>query len=190
MAKCPACFRGWPRSADHDLRGFGWLDPLPRNISVSNADLLVHDGYHGADRFLFFEVKMPWEKALQAGQNWLLRSLAGQAGWTVRLVHGRPGGVALHRVSRDGVDANGLVVPLAGVRARVVDWINGNAWEDPAPTAREKAHDGTGAHLCGWSRLRAGVYACVQDFYAEGNRPQTGCGATWTYHADEEEAVA
>lgn len=33
-------------------------------------------------------------------------------------------------------------------------------------------------HQCGWGRVD-GVWRCVQDHYAAGRLPRTGCGATW-----------
>lgn len=100
------------------MRGFGWLDPLPRRISVSNADLLIHDGANGRDRYLFIEVKMPWEPPLQAGQNWLLRALARQPDWVVRLLHGPLGAMRSHVVTTAGVEARGFsVTPETGCGA-------------------------------------------------------------------------
>lgn len=34
-------------------------------------------------------------------------------------------------------------------------------------------------HTCGWAADADGVWQCVQDHYAVGFRPDTGCGATW-----------
>jgi hypothetical protein len=34
-------------------------------------------------------------------------------------------------------------------------------------------------HTCGWAADVDGTWRCVQDFYAVGYAPETGCGATW-----------
>ena len=39
-------------------------------------------------------------------------------------------------------------------------------------------HPPTTNHICGWARVN-GVWTCVQDYYAVGFRPDTGCGKTW-----------
>jgi hypothetical protein len=173
---CEKCHQPWPRSDDHDLRGFAWLDPLPRRISISNADLLLHDGVHGDDRYLFFEAKMPWEPPLQKGQNWLLRALARQRNWTVRILHGRLSRMTIHRVGSDGVERDGRIVQPDHVRASVSDWLNGQPWRDQAGVL---VPSGPARHVCGWARVE-GAWTCVQDYYAKGEAPETGCGAMWT----------
>lgn len=131
---------------------------------------------HGHDRFLMFEVKMPWEPALQAGQNRLLRALAGQPNWTVRLLWGRLDNFTIHRVTPALVERDGVRVQAAQVRNQVVDWINGQPWSDPLGTLTKHS---AGSHTCGWARVD-GLWICVQDFYAIGDAPATGCGVTWT----------
>ena len=133
LRQCPYCHQGWPRDSDHDLRGGRWLDPLPRRITVSNGDILIHDGAHsGRDRFLLLEIKMPWEPAIQPGQAMLLRAQARQPNTTVRILRGRLPDVALHRVTPDeGVEPQGREVPAAAVQSSVTDWINGERWADP-----------------------------------------------------------
>jgi len=178
LRSCPKCLQAWPRKADHDLRGFGWLHDLPRNVSLSNADALLHDGAHGRDRFLMFEVKMPWEPELQAGQGWLLRALAAQSNWTVRLLHSRKGEhgtVRVHTVSGDRVEPSVLKASLVDLRSSVVDWLNGDRWNDP----KGKTSEAFGTHHHGYAR-EGGQWRCVQDYYAAGNRPETGCGDVWT----------
>lgn len=160
---------------DHDLRGFGWLDPLDRRITISNGDLALHDGFHGADRFLFLETKMPTEPAMQNGQNWLLRALARQPGWTVRLLRGRLNRMAVHRVTSAGVDLNGTIVRPEQFRVATNAWLGGQRFEDPRGEGIPAEHK---AHTCGWAR-EGGVWRCVQDFYAKGMSPESGCGATW-----------
>jgi hypothetical protein len=39
-------------------------------------------------------------------------------------------------------------------------------------------------HICGWAELD-GTWRCVADFYAVGDAPETGCGATWTPKATD-----
>lgn len=172
---CEECHQAWPRTPDHDLRGFGWLDPLPRRISLSNADLLLHDGVHGPDRFLFVEAKMPWEPALQKGQNWLLSSLARIPRWTVRILSGRLDKMKLHRVTSEGVEREGTLVTPASFRDGVAAWLNGQQWQDPkgqrdAPKMLR--------HTCGWQKVE-GVWRCLQDYYAVGDAPETACEAVW-----------
>ena len=131
LRNCPYCHQKWPSSEYHDLRSARWLDPLPRNITISNGDLLIHDGYHGRDRFLFLETKMPWETIIQPGQARLMTALAGQPDWTVRALRGRLPYVNLHRVTPSVVERTASVVDVAAVQARVCDWINGERWDDP-----------------------------------------------------------
>lgn len=126
---CPYCHQKWPGSVYHDLRSGRWLDPLPRHVTVSNGDLFFHDGYHGTDRFLLLETKMPWEE-LQGGQQELLVAVARQPQWTVRVLRGRLPNVTLHRVTRDGVERP-VSVPIKGIQTSVVDWLNGQRWDDP-----------------------------------------------------------
>jgi len=131
LRQCPYCHQSWPGGSDHDLRGGRWLDPLPRRITVSNGDILIHDGAHGRDRFLLLETKMPWEESIQAGQAMLLRAAARQPNWTVRILRGRLPNVAMHRVTPESVDPQGLVVLASAVQTSVADWINGERWADP-----------------------------------------------------------
>lgn len=179
LRQCPECRQAWPhKSADHDLRGFGWLSGLPRNVSVSNVDCLIHDFSRG-DRFLMLEVKMPWEPELQVGQSRLLRAAAALPGFTVRLLHAIHGEVRTlryHRVERWAVDASGVIVPRSDFRDAVAYWLEGNAWSDP----RGEVEEGPDrpAHVHGWARTD-GVWRCVQDHYAMGFKPETGCNATW-----------
>jgi hypothetical protein len=175
LRTCEKCHQPWPKGDDHDLRGFRWLDPLPRNISVSNADLLIHDGMHGQDRYLFFEVKMPWEPPLQRGQNWLLSAIAKQPHWTVRILHGTLHKMTIYRVRASGVDPVGALVVPSTVRASVTDWLNGSSWQVHGAQA-VKAPVTT--HTCGWAQ-RDGSWICAQDYFAKGMAPETACGAVW-----------
>lgn len=132
LENCPRCLRKWPESATHDLRSLVWLDGLPRGISASNADaLFFHDGRHGADRFLLLETKRhgePW----QAGQEWLLRALAGQSGWIVRVLRGTLDHLTVHRVTPTGIEEPGSPARPEAFRSAVADWLDGSPWRDPA----------------------------------------------------------
>lgn len=164
LRRCPYCQQSWPRGPGHDLRGFGWLDPLPRHITPSNGDVLIHDGAHGRNRFLLLETKMPWEKEIRAGQSMLLRAFAGQPNTTVRLLQGTTGSVQLYTVNGDGLGAP-IETSAIAVRTSVVDWIDGDRWQDPpshrTPHRLEGTSSGTditGGHVCGWQRLGESVY--------------------------------
>jgi hypothetical protein len=177
LRTCTTCRQGWPHSDEHDLRSFGWLDPLPRNITISNGDCLIHDGYHGSDRFLLFEAKVPGEPALRLGQKRLLTALAGQPRWIVRLLIGRLASVIVLRVSSSGVATEGVRTTAEAVRASTVDWVNGLAWQEPRGI-RDVSHQDTKGHTCGWAKVDD-AWMCVQDYYAKGFAPETGCGSTW-----------
>lgn len=131
LRSCPYCHQSWPHGTDYDLRGAHWLDPLPRNITVSNGDVLIHDGSTKRDRFLLIETKMPWESAMQAGQAMLLRAVARQPDWTVRILRGRLPRPAMHRVASDGVEERGTEVSASDMRLSVSDWLRGERWSDP-----------------------------------------------------------
>ena len=64
LRKCPTCAQPWPHGERFDLRGFGWLGDLPRGISISNIDGIIHDG-KAEDRFLVLESKEPDEWPVQ-----------------------------------------------------------------------------------------------------------------------------
>lgn len=168
LRRCPQCQQAWPKGDAHDLRRFAWLDPLPRRISISNGDLIIHDGAHGPDRFLVIEAKMPWERVIQAGQAWLLRAIAALPGTVVVVLHGPLSRMTMQRVSRDRIADPAPITPDA-FRSSVVDWLNGQAWRDPRPVARrdEVAEVPRYEHLCEWMKQTDGSFVCV------------GCGDVW-----------
>jgi hypothetical protein len=175
LRTCPYCHQHWPKGPDHDLRGFGWLDPLPRGISISNGDLALHDGTHGRDRFLFLETKMKWEPTMQTGQRWLLGALAKQAGWVVRVLRGTLDNFTIHRVNSSGEEADGITGHAGELRSRIAGFLQGESWRDPSGTLVKHS---PGNHVCGWGQV-GGHWVCVQDYYAAGFAPDTGCGAEW-----------
>jgi hypothetical protein len=123
LRKCPTCEQPWPDDEENALRGFGWLDPLPRGITVSNIDGIIHDGAGPQDRFLALESKKPGEP-LRSGQERLLRAFAALPGVTVRLLRRRTdGGVTKIPVVPSGL-GSGVSLTLAEARAGIVRWID------------------------------------------------------------------
>lgn len=129
LRACPECRRPWPKGAEHDLRGFGWLDDLPRHVTPTNIDCLIHDGAYGRDRYLYIETKGPREWP-DAGQSWALRALAGQSRNTVRLLRAALADLTIHRVGTDSIERDGRPTTAAAVRLAVVAWLNGSLWRD------------------------------------------------------------
>lgn len=178
LRNCPECGHAWPQGPDHALRGCGWLYGLPRGVSPSNNELLIHDGSHGRDRFLQFEIKSPRETwPPPNGQLRTLIALARQQNWTVRLLRGSTRAVDLHRITSDGLDSNGIRTHVEAIRKAVVHWLEGSLWRD---AERDLASDPDTAvehigHTHGFAR-KDGVWTCVQDQYAIGFEPDTGCG--------------
>lgn len=130
LRNCPECRQTWPQGAEHDLRSFAWLSNLPRTVSVSNADAIIHDGAGGRNRFLILETKRD-DEPRQAGQEWLLRSLARYSMFTVRVLRGTLSRLAVHRVTRDGVSEHTYATTPDQFRTAVVHWLDGNPWVDP-----------------------------------------------------------
>lgn len=123
LRTCPECRQPWPQGAEHDLRGFGWLSDLPRHVSPTNVDCLIHDGSHGRDRFVAFETKRDGEP-LQSGQEWLLRALAS-SGWYVAILRGTAQRLAIASVMPDGVGPY-LPTRVGLVRDAVVRFLDGS----------------------------------------------------------------
>jgi hypothetical protein len=119
---CPRCGQSWPRTADYQLRGFGWLTGLPRGITPSDIDGIFHDGAHGRDRFLVLEAKRSGEWPLQAGQLWLLRALSGLSGVKVCLLVGDMDAIERYWVTVDGLGEPEMVTPEQ-VRRGVASWL-------------------------------------------------------------------
>lgn len=134
---CPECRQAWPRGAEFDLRSFRWLDDLPRAVSPSNIDCVIHDGAGGRDRFLVLETKRPSE-AIEPGQAWLLRALAGvnPERVFVRLLVGSVGELHVHRVDRDSIEDSGYTTTAPAFRVAVASFLGGARWRDAeAPLA-------------------------------------------------------
>lgn len=168
---CPECRRPWPRGAEYDLRSFRWLDDLPRRVSPSNIDCLLHDGANGRSRFLVFETKRVGED-MDPGQEWMLRELAGLAPdrLGVRLLRGSTDNLTIHPVSRSEIAQNGTSTTPALVRSAVSSWLNGSLWRNAEGGLR--ASSTAAPHVCAWAaRDGAGVSRCVH------------CGATWGHTA-------
>ena len=129
LRKCPKCFQRWPQSADHDLRSFGWLGDLPRHITPSNADAIIHDG--ARQRFLMLETKLPGEET-PAGQLRLLTALAAKPEWDVLVLRGDIDSVDVYRVGASGLGQAHRRTP-ADVRDWVARWLGADA---PEPETR------------------------------------------------------
>jgi hypothetical protein len=174
LRQCPECGHGWPKDPDHALRGCAWLYGLPRKVSPSNNELLIHDGTHGSDRFLQFEIKSPSETwPPPAGQSRTLVALAGQTNWTVRILRGTTHALEVHRVTRAGIETSGIRSHVEAVRQAVVTWLGGALWRDAEAKLTTSGEDLD--HVHGWARLE-GIWTCVQDYHAGGIRPDTSCG--------------
>lgn len=128
---CPECRQAWPRGAEFDLRSFRWLDDLPRAVSPSNIDCVIHDGAGGRDRFLVLETKRPTE-SIDAGQAWLLRALAGVSleRVFVRLLVGSVDALHVHRVTREAIEEPGYTTTAGAFRGAVASFLNGERWRD------------------------------------------------------------
>lgn len=184
LRHCPYCGGGWPKSAQHALRGFAWIDPLPRNVGPSNGDLFLHT-YKPHDRFLYVEAKNAFEPEAKAGQSRLLTALAALPSWTVRLIRGRLDRMTVRRVTAQGVETEAIETDAGSFRSRVVDWVDGAAWRDPErTTGRGVWLPGLAPHTHGFKQDEDGVWRCVQDYYAPGLQGETGCGETWSHELD------
>lgn len=181
LRSCPECGGHWPKGPDFALRGCDWLHGLPRKISPSNDDVLLHDDEHGRDRFLQLEMKSSREKWPPAiGQVRTLKALAGLPNWTVRILRGRTDSVDVYRVTSSGIIDSAVRTHAEALRVMVSDWLNGQPWRDdfPAPIPGAPAP----GHVCGWARVE-GLWTCVQDHYSDGFQPETGCGKTLPQYA-------
>jgi hypothetical protein len=175
LRQCPECGGGWPKDPDHALRGCGWLQGLPRSISPNNGDVEIHDGVNGRNRFLRLELKGAHETwPIQKGQRLHLAALAGQQNWTVRVLRGTTRAVDLYRVTSAGIAETFIRTHVEAVRRAVVSWLNGSLWRD-AEEGLAAGPEVNPGHTHGWARVD-GLWTCVQDHYAVGHRPDTGCG--------------
>lgn len=134
LRSCPECRQSWPTGVEHDLRGFGWLAELPRHVSPTNIDCVIHDGAHGRDRFLAFETKRDGEPLL-AGQEWVLRGLAA-SGWYVAVLRGTTERLSIAPVLSAGI-GDYMPTRIQFVRDAVVRFLEGSAFRvapQPRPT--------------------------------------------------------
>lgn len=179
LERCPECGASWPKSPDYALRGCGWLQGLSRSVSPTNSDVRIHDGAHGRNRFLQFEVKSPREQwPPKKGELWMLGALAEQSNWTVRILRGTTRDLKVHAVADMQLDMDGIRTHVEAVRRAVDRWLNGALWREAERllTPPESIPVDL-THVHGWARVE-GVWTCIQDHYAVGHRPDTGCGET------------
>lgn len=117
----------------------GWLSGLPRHVSPSNSDVLIHDGNYRRNRFLLFEIKGPHEAwPMQSGQARLLRAQAGQPNTTVRVLRGVPSRIEMHAVTEHGVyERPCLTTTATAIRNAVASWLNGSLWRDAESSLAE-----------------------------------------------------
>jgi len=122
LQKCPTCGQPWPDDDEHATRGFGWVDPLPRNITVSNIDGIIHDDATGIDRFLVLESKHLSEP-VKPGQLRLLRALSSIPNFAVRILRGTPDMMVKETVTPAGI-IGAETLTAASARAGIVRWID------------------------------------------------------------------
>jgi len=174
---CPECRRPWPKGAEFDLRSFRWLDDLPRRVSPSNIDCVIHDGGLGRDRFLVLETKREGE-VIQKGQARLLMALAALSPERlgVRVLSGSTTDLSIHSVSKDTIEARGIATTPQRVRSAVASWLSGSRWREAeaslAAPAEERAVSVSKSHTHGYAEVEPGIWKCVADHYARG----AGCG--------------
>jgi hypothetical protein len=179
LRHCPYCGGSWPKTSSHALRGFAWIDPLPRNVGPSNGDLFLHT-YLPRDRFLYIEAKTQFEPEAKAGQSRLLSALAALPNFTVRLIRGQLNRLTVRKVTSEGVEPEAAETDAETLRKRVVDWVNGEPWREPSrTTGRGIWLPGLSMHTHGYKQGPDGVWRCIQDYYATGDMPETGCGELW-----------
>lgn len=162
LRSCPECRRPWPKGSEYDLRGFRWLDDLPRRVSPSNIDCILHDGAQGRSRFLVLETKRP-DEDVQAGQAWLLRALAALSPerLVVRILRGTSTNLSMHAVTGDSIDQRGVVTSPDRVRRAVVSWLNGSRWRDAESIVATPTVNRIPPHPHAWSRVDAATWRCV-----------------------------
>jgi hypothetical protein len=122
LQKRPTCGQHWPDDDEHATRAFGWVDPLPRKITVSNIDGIIHDGATGIDRFLVLESKHLSEP-VKPGQLRLLKALAAVPNFAVRILRGTPEMMVKETVTPEGV-FGAESMTAAAARAGIVRWID------------------------------------------------------------------
>lgn len=175
LRQCPECGGGWPPGPDYSLRGCGWLQGLDRRISPTNSDVRINDSVAGRNRFLHLELKGPKEPwPLQKGQLIDLASLSRQAAWTVLILRGISTKLDLYRVSPSGAGDAPIRTHGEAIRNAINLWLRGALWRDAEASL---ANEPAAKHVCGWARMD-GAWTCVQDYYASGWSPDSGCGAT------------
>lgn len=178
LRRCPDCGGSWPKDPTYQLQGTAWLADLGRHVSQSNFDVLIHDGAHGRDRFLAFELKGSRDWPLSKGQDWMLRALSGQSSWTVAVLRGTTRHTLVHPVLSSGVSIEPIETHAEAIRRAVGRWLAGGLWRDALDSLRKTGPlDSDPGHTCGWARVE-GIWTCTQDFYAVGHQPDTSCGLT------------
>lgn len=145
-------------------------------MTPSNSDVEIHDSAQGRNRFLRFELKGPKERTIARGQLEYLRGLASLKAFTVRVLRGTTKAVEVRRVTAEGIEPDGFLTHAEAIRRGVDRWLNGVGWPDiEADLSRDVGPIADLGHTHGWVRVE-GVWTCVQDHYAVGFRPDTGCG--------------
>lgn len=183
LRNCPECAQRLPSDWDWQVRSLTWMHDLPRKISPTNDDLELHDGEGRRNRFLRVEFKID-KRPLQVGQRRLLEGLSMfKDNFVVLVVRGkRVDKITVQRVEAGAWLAEVETTCEALNRAMTL-WLNGALWRDAKNTlldkaARPRVPSGRPGHAHGWADL-AGVWTCVQDYYAAGEAPETACGEVW-----------
>jgi hypothetical protein len=158
---CSECRRRWPKGAEFDLRGFGWLSDLPRHITPSNIDCVFHDGGQGRNRFLVIETKGPSEWP-DKGQERLLRSLSAQPRTFVVMLRGVLETLDFHRITVDRIELQGRPTTPEAVSRAVSHFLDGALWRDcEAGMVLPRLARPVAEHLHAWAKDDAGFICAV-----------------------------
>lgn len=182
LNRCPECGQTLPQDWDWDVRSLVWLHDLPRKISPTNNDLTIHDGGAGRNRFLHLEFKRD-NRALSIGQERHLLGLSKSDQHGVLLVRGkRVDRIHVQQATR-GSWGGVLETTCESLNTTISRWLSGSLWRDAAETLMARTRRlnipaGRPGHTHGFA-LDEGIWRCVQDFYAVGRDPSSGCGETW-----------
>lgn len=187
LNRCPECGQTLPKDWDWDVRSLVWLHDLPRKISPTNNDLTIHDGGNGRNRFLHLEFK-PDNRALSVGQDRHLLGLSKSDQHGVLLVRGkRVDRVTIQQATR-GSWGSPIDTTCESLNTAIASWLSGGLWRDAAAgltakAVRRNVPAGRPGHTHGFA-LVDGRRVCVQDFYAVGFDPSSGCGEEWAHVVD------
>lgn len=125
LRKCPTCGGAWPDDNAHSLRRLDFLDHLPRGVTPTNIDALMHSDTGGVDRFLIIETKQEGEP-IKFGQERAYRALASLPGVAVYVLRGTRDNIRVQRVRSTGL---GDARPTTTERIHdvVADWLRRSA---------------------------------------------------------------